>query len=368
MGKFWKEIVGGQVQQGVYLAGPRHASKQYGSFKTGRPPRLPFQFVTYFELNNMGNEGLHQPGDDYHYSSLVRAIDMPSVDITVEKRNQYNKLKPVILTKNFKPFTMSVYDDIESRWYGLWQHFYNYHFMEGRRPYGSKHSATHNADVVADKEILANLDASATDIPEKTFDSDRAGPDIHSDDMKNYFKAIHVFQIHGEYVTRTTALNPVLVSAEMTQLDYASSGAPSEISFTIEYEKLEYGPTLNYKYKEGSQADGEISQGHLESLLEDYTKAPVFDPSQDKVKGLVQAFLGLEQSNITVTDNLLQRAGRDVMQKEAQQAALIRDGGNSASRGFFSSLIANAIDKKLDEATGDLFKKQNKNLNKLNFF
>ena len=51
MGKFWKEVVGGQVNTGVYQAGPRHAQKQYGSFKTGRPPRLPFQFVTYFEIN-----------------------------------------------------------------------------------------------------------------------------------------------------------------------------------------------------------------------------------------------------------------------------------------------------------------------------
>ena len=92
MGKFWKEIVGGQVQQGVYQAGPRHASKQYGSFKTGRPPRLPFQFVTFFELND--TKDFHHGNDQYHYSSLVRAIDMPTVKFTVEKRNQYNKLKP----------------------------------------------------------------------------------------------------------------------------------------------------------------------------------------------------------------------------------------------------------------------------------
>ena len=57
MGKFWKEIVGGQVQQGVYQAGPRHASRQYGSFKTGRPPRLPFQFVTFLvSSKNRNNE------------------------------------------------------------------------------------------------------------------------------------------------------------------------------------------------------------------------------------------------------------------------------------------------------------------------
>ena len=366
MGKFWKEIVGGQVQQGVYQAGPRHASRQYGSFKTGRPPRLPFQFVTYFELNNPISNQLHMPSDIYHYSSLVRAIDMPSVDITVEKRNQYNKLKPVILTKNFKPFTMTVYDDIESRWFGLWQHYYNYHFMEGRRPDKSLHSATDHVDVVADTVKLGSVTNSSS----TAFDSERAGPDIHSNAQRNYFKAIHVFQIHGEYVTRTSALNPVLTSAESTQLDYASSGVPSEITFNIEYEKLEYGPKLNFKYK-GNEAEDDysgIGDDHLESLLEDYTKSTVFDPSQDKVKGLVRSFLGLEQSNMTQTENQLHAAGRDVNRSDPQAAALLRTGGETTQRGFFSNLLTNALDRKIDEATGDLFKKKNKNINKLNFF
>ncbi|MDA8956850.1 hypothetical protein N9H30_00610 [bacterium] len=367
MGKFWKEIVGGQVQQGVYQAGPRHASRQYGSFKTGRPPRLPFQFVTFFELNNIhggaDNPGLIMPDDQYQFSSLVRAIDMPSVDLTVEKRNQYNKLKPVILTKNFKPFSMTVYDDIESRWFGLWQHYYNYHFMDGRRPMNARGKKDGYSDISLHDDVVATAETSS----KGPFNSDVAGPDIHSNKMRNYFKAIHVFQIHGEYVTRTTAYNPVLTSAESTQLDYASSGVPSEITFNIEYEKLEYGPKLNFGYKD-EKIPG-LDSTHLETLLEDVTKSTPFNPTQDKIKGLVQGFLGLEQSNITTTENQLHNANRDLQQKATQPGALIvSDKSGTTGRGFFSSLIGNALNKKIDEATGDLFKKQNKNLNKLNFF
>ena len=355
MGKFWKEIVGGQVQQGVYLAGPRHASKQYGSFKTGRPPRLPFQFVTFFELND--TKDFHHGNDQYHYSSLVRAIDMPTVKFTVEKRNQYNKLKPVILTKDFSPFTLTVYDDIESRWYSLWQHYYNYHFMDGRNLGPTENPIDHSLhnDVVATDELGAS----------NMFNSDYAGPDLHSNKLRNYFKAIHVFQIHGSYVTRTSAINPVLTDAQVTQLDYASSGVPSEIIFNIDYEKLEYGPKLNFEYDDAKELNG---QDHLKALIEDFTKSPVFDPSQDKVKGLVKAFLGLEQSNITTTLNQLHTANRDLQGPEISNAGLIRGGGDTASRGFFGSLLAGALDRKVDEATSSLFKKNNKNLNKLNFF
>ena len=117
MNKFWKEVVGGQVNTGVYQAGPRHAQKQYGSFKTGRPPRLPFQFVTYFEINPQVtfDQATYDKAEDmrnprriaYDYSSLVRAIDLPSVTFTVDKKNSYNKMKPIITTKDFKPFTMT---------------------------------------------------------------------------------------------------------------------------------------------------------------------------------------------------------------------------------------------------------------------
>ena len=245
-------------------------------------------------------------------------------------------------------------------------HYYNYHFMEGRRPDKSLHTATDHVDVVADTAKLGSV----TNSKDTAFDSERAGPDIHSNAQRNYFKAIHVFQIHGEYVTRTSALNPVLTSAESTQLDYASSGVPSEITFNIEYEKLEYGPKLNFKYK-GNEAEDDysgIGDDHLESLLEDYTKSTVFDPSQDKVKGLVRSFLGLEQSNMTQTENQLHAAGRDVNRSDPQAAALLRTGGETTQRGFFSNLLTNALDRKIDEATGDLFKKKNKNINKLNFF
>ena len=47
----------------------------------------------------------------------------------------------------------------------------------------------------------------------------------------------------------------------------------NEITFNIEYEKLAYGPVLNYKYDEDPI---------LVDLIEDVTKAPVFDPAQDK--------------------------------------------------------------------------------------
>ncbi len=399
MNKFWKEVVGGQVNTGVYQAGPRHAQKQYGSFKTGRPPRLPFQFVTYFEINpkvTMAN-GKLASAVAYDYSSLVRAIDLPSVTFTVDKKNQYNKLKPIITTKDFKPFTMTVYDDIESRWYALWQNYYNYHFMDGRFDAGEptdaiineaveqedgtfKKATDEDGNVIPDvpaeanldlgsrntignrsKDLIANYALSGPDAlcrdPNLNFNSDRNGADIHDIERRNFFDAIHVFQIHADTVTRTTAINPILTDAQVTQLDYASSGVPSEITFNIEYEKLAYGPVLNYKYDEDPI---------LVDLIEDVTKAPVFDPAQDKLKGLVQGLFGLEQRNSTSSAIPLHDTERDLAGTEIN-ANIQRSSSGTTSGGFFSNLIGNALNQKLNEASSDLFKKKNKNLQKFNF-
>lgn len=378
MSRFWKEVVGGQVQTGVYQAGPRHASKQYGSFKTGRPPRLPFQFLVYFEINpelKMFEKG---SGAKYDYSALVRAIDMPSMSFTVEKKNQYNKLKPIITTKDFKPFNLTVYDDIESRWYALWQNYYNYHFMDGRFDQSAPKDAIPevkdektgevttegqegagneltNRNRVANSGIDLIADKEITD--KGPFKADLNGMDIHLMKHKHFFEAIHVFQIHSTVVTRTTAVNPVLTSCEVTQLDYASSGAPSELNFTIEYEKLAYGPVLNYEYDEDDI---------LKELLEDVTKAKPFDPSQDKLKGIVKGLFGLEQQNISKQQVQLHDTFRD-LDGTTVNAQIVRDSNGLTDGGFFSNLIGSAINKKLDEATSDLFKKNNKNINKLNF-
>tara|TARA_B100000927_G_C16444248_1_gene461081 strand:- start:374 stop:1519 length:1146 start_codon:yes stop_codon:yes gene_type:complete len=380
MGRFWKEVVGGQVNTGVYQAGPRHASKQYGSFKTGRPPRLPFQFVTYFEVNPEIKAFLDYRGT-YDYSSLVRAIDLPSVQFTVDKKNQYNKLKPIITTKDFKPFSLTVYDDIESRWYALWQNFYNFHFMDGRFDQSPTADAfTEKGKDEEGNEIDIKIPAKGNELANRNvntnrgldliadtyevgsenspFNSDLNGLDIHAMKNKNFFDAIHVFQIHSTTVTRTTAINPVLTDAQVTQLDYSSSGVPSEITFNIEYEKLAYGPILNYEYEEDDI---------LKDLLEDVTKAPVFDPSPDKLKGIVRGLFGLEQRNVTRQQIQLHDEGRDVQDNESFNTSILRDGTGTTEGGFFSNLIGNAINKKLDEATSDLFKKNNKNINKLNF-
>ena len=50
------------------------------------------------------------------------------------------------------------------------------------------------------------------------------GADIHDIERRNAFDAIHVFQIHADTVTRTTAINPIYRRTGYTIRLCASSG------------------------------------------------------------------------------------------------------------------------------------------------
>ena len=99
MAKFWKELIGGQIKNGIYDAGPRHASQRLGSFASGNPPRLPFQYIVHFDINANVLGTLVHGNEPYSLAQMVKTIDMPSMSVTVEKRPTYNKNTPCIITK-----------------------------------------------------------------------------------------------------------------------------------------------------------------------------------------------------------------------------------------------------------------------------
>ena len=349
MAKFWKELIGGQVKNGIYVAGPRHASSKLGSFSSGNPPRLPFQYIVHFDINPNILGVLLPSSGPFDYAQMMKTIDMPSMSVTVEKKPKYNKNTPVIITKEFKPFAFTVHDDISSTWLRFWQVYYNHHFTDGRHSQtsGTVDVSGFNSQIHNGQEML----------PEGQHRSQLDGIDIQNKAYSQFINNIHVYQLHGETVTRTTAVNPILTDVTFTPLDYAGAGTSQEITFNVEYEKLMYCPVINFEFDE--------DETFLKDAIEDATKATPFNPTGDKVRGLVKNLFGLTQ-----------RAGnrRIDLEGSANRTRSDYDGSIEANKlesddqgiGFFGNLVRNAVRKKANELTDDLLKKNNKNLNKFN--
>lgn len=346
MAKFWKELIGGQIKNGIYDAGPRHASQRLGSFASGNPPRLPFQYIVHFDINANVLGTLVHGNEPYSLAQMVKTIDMPSMSVTVEKRPTYNKNTPCIITKDFKPFNVTVHDDISSTWYAFWQTYYNYHFTDGRHSQVGVDAADFNKVIHNNKNTIAEGD----------YMSQFQGADIHDHKRSQFIDNIHVYQIHGQTVTRTTAVNPIITDVQFTPLDYAGAGTSQEITFGFEYEKLMYSPVINFDYDEEST--------FLKDAIEDFVKATPFNPTGDRLRGLVKSLFGLTQragnkrKDLSALNNSKrQDYGGDIAKIEF---------GEDESVGFFGNLIRNAVRKKANELTGTLLEKNNKNLNKFN--
>ena len=345
MAKFWKELIGGQIKNGMYVAGPRHASSKIASFSTGTPPRLPFQFIVHFDLNpNILGTIIHGM-DPYAYAQMVKTVDMPGMAFTVDKRPKYNKNVPVILTKEFKDFNVVVHDDVNSTWMKFWQIYYNYHFTDGRHvQQGDVQIDKFYKDVHNDKKIL----------PEKQFRSQFDGQDLVPATRSQFIDNIHVYQLHGETVTRTTAVNPIITDATFTPLDYAGAGTSQEITFAMSYEKLMYCPVMNFDFDE----EGVF----LKDAIRDMTKATPFNPSADALRGIVKGLFGLSQRSGNRRQDVTAINTRPRTDFGADLAKV--EFPESDQVGFFGNLVRNAVRKKANQLTDGLLKKNNKNLNR----
>ena len=349
MAKFWKELIGGQVKNGIYVAGPRHASSKLGSFVTGNPPRLPFQYIVHFELNKNLMDVMFHNADEYSLAQMIKTIDVPGMAITVEKKPKYNKNVPVILTKDFKPFNITVHDDVSSTWLRFWQTYYNYHFTDGRHVMEGQ-----GVDI---QDFNHEIHNNQLPQPQDAFGSQYNGIDLHPAKRSQFISNIHVYHLHGQKVTRTTAVNPIITDVQFTTLDYAGAGTSQEIQFGIEYEKLMYSPAINFDYDD--------EETFLKDAIEDFTKATPFNPAGDRLRGIVKGLFGLTQraGNREHDLTFINNAPREDFGGNMDPIGKLGNGGGG---GFLGNLVRNAVRKKANELTDGLLKKNNKNLNKFN--
>ena len=193
--------------------------------------------------------------------------------------------------------------------------------------------------------------------PLDDFGSQFNGIDLHDAKRSQFISNIHVYHLHGQKVTRTTAVNPIITDVQFTTLDYAGAGTSQEIQFGIEYEKLMYSPSINFDYDD--------EETFLKDAIEDFTKATPFNPAGDRLRGIVKGLFGLTQraGNREHDLSFINNAERQNYGGDMQAIAAKK--GNRGG-GFLGNLVRNAVRKKANELTDGLLKKNNKNLNKFN--
>lgn len=255
------------ISTGAYLAGPRHAQTQLGTFFRnggGTPPRQSF---AYF-VNVVPNYGVLNLdiGEHFRLSNLIKTFTFPNIGYKNQILNQYNRKRVTQTGTEYGNLTMSVHDDIHDNWYRFLTLYHNYHYMDSRGYSEELNGFKQDLDTTLP---MQEQNASNNGL----WDPNSAGLDIHRD--KYLIDRIDFYKYSGGKVTVTHFLNPVLNSWQQSSNDYSSSEL-LEWNIDFSFEKVLVSPEFEVK-------------------MSDFEKerfAPIFDPIGNLI---YKDVLGLER-------------------------------------------------------------------------
>lgn len=213
--------------EGAYFASSQLAHRMFGQqeiHSNGNSPFLGFQYFVKFNFNSANkaliehHSGYLKPGTDY--APIIQSIDMPSMSVSTDKLNEYNRWRISQTNIEYEPVKMSVFDSVSGSGLGLWKMYYYYYFKDAEFP-----------------GDLTNL----TPTPDAwTRSSSSFG--YHLEEVGNdryLITSIDIFQIHQNKFTKTRLHNPRISDFSHGELAYEDSGAV-KLDFTFEYESVSY--------------------------------------------------------------------------------------------------------------------------------
>jgi hypothetical protein len=149
-------------------------------------------------------------------SALAKRVELPSFNISLDEKNQYNKKVPIMTGLKYDPINISFYDDNNNTTINLINNYYKYFFGDGNVP----KSAAFRPDVVKQ---------------ERNFNS----WGLQARAMKDFFLAIDVYSFNRGTFTMHSMKSPYIMSIKMGDHEYGSY-EPRDINIQIGYSSIVY--------------------------------------------------------------------------------------------------------------------------------
>lgn len=203
----------------IQLRTPRQAHLIFG-LDGPSPARPKNLFYARFKQASTGTSGWRKD-----LGFVVKSLDRPSIQPTVEELNQYNKKRQVHTGYKVQPIRMTLYDTADSLALQMWSEYSKYYFGDFRH---DQKISDYYYDVTTD-----------------TFKDDAKGgygfaPGA-SDDLNQqfFFDSVQVFQIYGKNFVQFDLINPKITGFDPDELNYEDSSVAT-INLTLAFEAIVY--------------------------------------------------------------------------------------------------------------------------------
>ena len=239
--KFLGNVVGGIFGSDGDMRDFQHAARLFSDNFQALAPKVEFLYHVYFDINQgakraPGNFGFAKSEANIEVGMLVKACQVPGVNVNTETKNQYGKKTNIQTQIQYTPVNITFHDDNSNLISGLWQQYFKNYYADSNYPEDLKIQPTYNASSNwgnGAQKSLKQGDYSFGYDKWATFD---------------FFNHISIYQLSRHRFFEYRLINPIITAWQGPNLSSASS-QPAENTMTLIYEGIQY-------------AEGNVSNGN----------------------------------------------------------------------------------------------------------
>ena len=229
-----------------------HASKTFRSNGYELSPRTKFLFHVYFNINTGQIPALANvfgDGDIATVGMMVKTIQLPSYQMSVDTMNQYNRKRLVQTKIEYNPVQILFNDDQGDLIRNMWYNYYSYYYKDPSQNY--ENTASINGSIGNLQTLSNGFGYNTRDI----YDNSRQVNDwgyigegyqdssIFSGQNSSkppFFRDIKIYGLSQKKFASYVLINPMITEWQHDTYDYSQGSGIMTHTMNIKYETVKY--------------------------------------------------------------------------------------------------------------------------------
>lgn len=287
----------------------QHASDTFRTNGYGLTPRNKFLFHVFFNINTAQIKSLADAYGSDEIATIglmVKSVDLPSYDISVETMNQYNRKRLVQTKIDYKPIQLVFHDDQGDLIRNMWYNYYTYYYKDASQPY--ENVPAYNGTLGNLNTLFNGFDYNVRDTYANSREvndwgyigesyGDGTSP-LNTTGQGSYtgkppfFRDIRIYGLSQKKFASYTLINPMITSWKHDQYSYADGAGTMSNNVEIKYETVKY-----YSGAIGGASPSNTVSGFADPTHYDLTRSALARPGSTQTVfgqgGLIDAGIGI---------------------------------------------------------------------------
>lgn len=289
----------------------QHASDTFRTNGYELAPRNKFLYHVFFNINTAQIKSLadvYGSGEVATIGLMVKSIDLPSYQISVDTMNQYNRKRLVQTKIEYNPINLVFHDDQGDLIRNMWYNYYSYYYKDPQQQYENVPSQNgtlgnlqtlfngfgyNTRDTYSQSRQVNDWGYIGESYGDGTSPLDTQGTGQYTG-KPPFFRDITIYGLSQKKFAAYTLINPMITSWKHDQYVYAEGGGTMANNVELKYETVKY-----YSGAIGGATPSNTVQGFADPAHYDLTRSGLARPGSTQTVfgqgGLIDAGIGIIQ-------------------------------------------------------------------------